>query len=272
MADKDNALYSRNLFLLTLRGQVAVHFLDGSSLAGELAAQDELQFFLRLETGETLMIPRSQIKYIKGQAGQPIEQDISQTAVQAVTIEEIQPEPAEAVEIEGTVVLAPEPEEARPAEPLPEAAPASMPDDVDSTGVTVVLDEPSLLAEVQPETPQQPATESDEATFIFEPVEDRQLGARLVCTGGPHTGDVFELNTGITTIGRSGDNAIALNRDKEVSRRHAIIVQEGDKFFIQDQNSLNGTFVNDDLVKGSRYLQENDVVLIGLSTMEYHQT
>lgn len=271
MADKDNALYSRNLFLLTLRGQVAVHFLDGSSLAGELAAQDELQVFVRLENGETLMIPRGQIKYIKGQAGQPIEQDFSQTAVHAVVAEEIQPEPAEEVEVEGTVVLEPEPEGGRLEEALPGVAPASIPADADSTGVTVILEEPSVLAEDQPETQPEPLPEPDEATFVFEPVEDRPPGPRLVCTGGPHSGDVFELKTGITTVGRSSDNAIALNRDKEVSRRHAIIVQEGDKFFIQDQNSLNGTFVNDDLVKGSRYLQENDVVLIGLSTLEYHQ-
>lgn len=275
MMGEEDRLYDRNLFLLTLRGRVTVHFVDSSTLAGELAAQDELQVFLRLEEGETVMIPRGQIRYIKGQADQPIEQDVSQTVFQAVPAEEVEPAAVQAIgpeiELEGTIVLKPEPEAARAAELPPEPAPASLPVDTDSTGVTVILEDPSLLAEVQPETPAAPAIEPNEATFIVEPGPPRQPRTRLICTGGPHAGDVFELSTGITTIGRSSDNAIALNRDKEVSRRHAIIIQEGDKYFIQDQNSLNGTFVNDDLVKGSRYLQENDVVLVGLSTLEYHQ-
>jgi pSer/pThr/pTyr-binding forkhead associated (FHA) protein len=40
---------------------------------------------------------------------------------------------------------------------------------------------------------------------------------------------------------------------------------------VQDQNSLNGTFVNDEQISGPRYLQNGDEVLVGLSLLKYQQ-
>ena len=45
------------------------------------------------------------------------------------------------------------------------------------------------------------------------------------------------------TIGRSPDCDIFLD-DVTVSRKHAVFVQKDNGFFIEDQGSLNGTFVN----------------------------
>jgi predicted component of type VI protein secretion system len=271
MAGESDMQAGRNLFLLTLKGRIAVHFIDGSNLEGEFAAQDELHIFLKLDEGEIIMAPRSQIRYVKGRAGQPVEPDTSQIdfgkAQPAPTAENQADEAETAVrEQGGEVVLEPEPETFRTPPPV---------EDVEGTGVTMVLKDTALLEEIQASTPPKQETGPEDATYVLAPpaeVDSQEARPRLVCTGGPHDGEVYELTSSIVTLGRSNDNAIAMSKDKEISRRHAIIVQEGNRFFIQDQNSLNGTFVNDELIKGSHYLQDGDVIFVGLSTLEYYAT
>jgi predicted component of type VI protein secretion system len=70
-----------------------------------------------------------------------------------------------------------------------------------------------------------------------------------------------------TTIGRKPDNDIAVE-NMSVSGHHAQIVQEGDCFFIEDLNSLNGTFVNGRKVTKDE-LFNGDTVLVGLHTLEF---
>jgi len=48
-------------------------------------------------------------------------------------------------------------------------------------------------------------------------------------------------------VGRSEDNDITIP-DSSVSAIHAFIKQEGEDFFVQDMNSMNGTVVNDEKV------------------------
>jgi tRNA A-37 threonylcarbamoyl transferase component Bud32 len=61
-------------------------------------------------------------------------------------------------------------------------------------------------------------------------------------------------------IGRSGDLRLA---DGRVSRRHARIVFHGGSYLLEDLNSSNGTYVNEQKVKEIRRLQPGDVVRIG---------
>ena len=44
-------------------------------------------------------------------------------------------------------------------------------------------------------------------------------------------------------IGKREDNDIVL-QDSRVSRNHAVIVKEGEKFYIYDNGSTNGTYLN----------------------------
>jgi SARP family transcriptional regulator, regulator of embCAB operon len=81
----------------------------------------------------------------------------------------------------------------------------------------------------------------------------------------------LKLKPGITTIGRASDNVLPLNKDKEASRRHALIIYEASRFVVQDQNSLNGVFVNDQLIKEPRPLQDGDLILIGISTLKFQE-
>lgn len=67
--------------------------------------------------------------------------------------------------------------------------------------------------------------------------------AKIVVIGGPMRGVEFSVAKPVLTIGRYPDNDIFLPPDPTVSRRHARITYEEGKFWIEDTNSTNGTFI-----------------------------
>ncbi len=67
--------------------------------------------------------------------------------------------------------------------------------------------------------------------------------SKLYILNGPEIGQSFPLREGANFVGRSLDNEIRLT-DKTVSRKHLRIGRRGDKYFIRDLKSRNGTFVN----------------------------
>ncbi len=64
------------------------------------------------------------------------------------------------------------------------------------------------------------------------------------------------------TIGRGSGNDLVLNA-LFASRRHAQVWQQGDRVIIEDLTSTNGTFVNGQRLDRPRFLNHNDVILIG---------
>ncbi len=311
--------YANKPYLLTLKGQVTIYFIDGQTLTGEITAQDTFNVFLSIE-GVPHLISRSQIRYIKGEPGQVIEVDAGSASVSealpmpapALPVIPPPPEPATAsTSISKASPLPPPPptvtppppepaaemaffvEEEEPAPPeedaggtlvIPPLTPAmtemgqgqSAADALEESGKTIIL---TPEAETSPEIAAPVSAGSSNLADLPEPDEDvtfvltqdEEISAHLVCTTGPQAGEVFQLRPGITTIGRSSDNAVPLSRDKEVSRRHAIIAYEASKFVIQDQNSLNGTFVNNQPVKEPQPLEDGDIILIGVSTLKFQE-
>lgn len=80
----------------------------------------------------------------------------------------------------------------------------------------------------------------------------------------------FILTGKITSIGRSPKNSISLP-DTTLSAIHAKITREGDKYFIEDLDSTNGTIVNGRRVEKAR-LKHKDFVKLGkLSLKFYHK-
>lgn len=63
------------------------------------------------------------------------------------------------------------------------------------------------------------------------------------------------------TIGRSAASDIVLNQPS-VSRTHCIIHSEAGRMTLQDNNSLNGVFVNGQKIKGTVSLQGKDIIQI----------
>lgn len=70
-----------------------------------------------------------------------------------------------------------------------------------------------------------------------------------------NTGDVYEVTSNPFTIGKSQTCNLVI-ADKVVSRHHAEVVQYGDKYFIKDLSSTNGTFIN-----GNKLMADTDVEL-----------
>lgn len=58
--------------------------------------------------------------------------------------------------------------------------------------------------------------------------------------------------------------------DANVSRQHAQITREGDKMYIQDLGSRNGTFLNDENIGGERkLLEKEDMIKLGGTILKY---
>jgi len=85
--------------------------------------------------------------------------------------------------------------------------------------------------------------------------------ALVVRSGGGRAGEHFLLEQESTTVGRSPDCDIFLD-DVTVSRRHALVKRSNDQFLIEDQGSLNGTFLNRRRIEAGG-LEDGDEVQIG---------
>lgn len=74
----------------------------------------------------------------------------------------------------------------------------------------------------------------------------------------------------IIKIGRSRENDIVIIDDPMVSRRHALIEQKGDIFYLIDKDSTNGTFLNNSPIpKGGRCeLKSGDIIKLGKTILE----
>jgi pSer/pThr/pTyr-binding forkhead associated (FHA) protein len=72
--------------------------------------------------------------------------------------------------------------------------------------------------------------------------------AKLYILGGPEKGKSFALESDIVTIGRGSESNIRVT-DKSVSRRHLEIIRKGDRYFVKDLKSKNGTYVNEEQIE-----------------------
>ena len=75
------------------------------------------------------------------------------------------------------------------------------------------------------------------------------------------------LAQGMVTVGRLPDNLIQVD-NLAVSGHHAKIYWEVDHYVVEDNNSLNGTFVNNQKV-GKATLKDDDNILIGKHTITF---
>jgi len=66
---------------------------------------------------------------------------------------------------------------------------------------------------------------------------------KISIMNGPDKGRSFEWNEEAISIGRAPDNAVHI-KDKSVSRKHLKIVQRGEKYYVVDLSSKNGTFID----------------------------
>jgi diguanylate cyclase (GGDEF)-like protein len=116
-------------------------------------------------------------------------------------------------------------------------------------------DEKTRVTQVVQAPPPEQGTGNDCVVVIYA-AEQGLLGKRYVLDKGP------------IRIGRGGDNAIVLEGDS-VSRRHCHFDRRQGNWHIIDDGSTNGTFLNEEQVKGSAQLTNGDRVKVGPTILKY---
>jgi pSer/pThr/pTyr-binding forkhead associated (FHA) protein len=152
---------------------------------------------------------------------------------------------------------------ASPVAPSPVPVPAAEPEragaDRTSSGDTT-----STMAAVVEDRESEGLSSDEEAAIDALPAGS----ALLIVQRGSNAGSRFLLNTDSATVGRHPDSDIFLD-DISVSRRHATFVRTPKGIVVRDSGSLNGTYVNRELVD-DRLLQAGDEVQIGKFRLVFH--
>jgi two-component system cell cycle response regulator len=121
-------------------------------------------------------------------------------------------------------------------------------------------------------------TESEEKTRVTTIVQKPIAGS-----DGPKGGDClvviytkeptllgkrFVLDTSPMRVGRGAENHIVLDGDS-VSRRHTHLEQRSTVWFAVDDNSTNGTYVNDEQIVREQSLSNGDRIKVGPTIFKY---
>jgi pSer/pThr/pTyr-binding forkhead associated (FHA) protein len=101
-------------------------------------------------------------------------------------------------------------------------------------------------------------TEDDSVSLADLRIEGPAL---VVRSGGGRAGETFALESERISVGRAPECEVFLD-DVTVSRKHAVITQRADGYTIEDEGSLNGTYVNRRRVETAS-LEDGDEVQIG---------
>ncbi len=92
--------------------------------------------------------------------------------------------------------------------------------------------------------------------------------AYLVVVGEGGSRDVYRITRPDTLIGRSADCHIVLNNPR-VSRHHARLSWDGERFTIADLGSKNGSLVNNSPAAGAVAVHDGDVISLADSRIEF---
>jgi S1-C subfamily serine protease len=89
--------------------------------------------------------------------------------------------------------------------------------------------------------------------------------AKIRIVSGARAGytEVFSAST--VEVGRHPTSALRLDpeRDLEVSAKHATVLRKGDRWYVRDAGSRNGTFVNGHRITGDTALDDTDHLRLG---------
>jgi Ca-activated chloride channel family protein len=94
--------------------------------------------------------------------------------------------------------------------------------------------------------------------------------AEVVILAGSEAGKRHTLGQGKAVIGRTSSADIYLH-DRNVSRRHAMIVAQGGRFLVMDLGGADGTRLNGERLDRPRVLEAGDVIRVGEVELRYEE-
>ncbi len=92
--------------------------------------------------------------------------------------------------------------------------------------------------------------------------------SKIYIISGPMEGHDFDLKNGTTSVGRAPDNDIQIN-DHSISRKHVKIIKKGNKFFVEDLKSQNGTWIDGNLIGPGNQCEVEKGVLITIGKISF---
>ena len=105
------------------------------------------------------------------------------------------------------------------------------------------------------------------AADVSSDMEGKGEGPRFILYDGKTVKAVYSVNKAEMLVGRSPDCDIFID-DQTVSRVHAKVVSKPEKIVVEDMNSLNGTYINEDAVKRG-HIEHKDNVTFGNVTLVF---
>jgi len=118
-----------------------------------------------------------------------------------------------------------------------------------------------LAADASETTISYAVADEDTLAGLVPSVPSQHVPALVVRNGGGREGEQVPLSSDLVTIGRTPESHLFLD-DVTVSRHHARVVRDATGFAIEDQNSLNGTYVNRQRVE-RHHLVNGDELQVG---------
>lgn len=84
---------------------------------------------------------------------------------------------------------------------------------------------------------------------------------------GPSDGESFSFRNSFA-IGRDNSSELPLTLDKFISRHHAKIFLNDNECVLEDLNSTNGTFVDNNRLSGSTKLSKGQIFRVGRTWLQ----
>ncbi len=81
-------------------------------------------------------------------------------------------------------------------------------------------------------------------------------------------GKEIEIDDRIITVGRSSEASLVVT-DPLVSRKHFKVYRDGEKFFVEDLDSLNGTYVNQVKLSGRHEVKDGSIIAAGRTIFKF---
>lgn len=110
--------------------------------------------------------------------------------------------------------------------------------------------------------------EGDSDTLLFDLEKARSREASLVIIRGTPQGKKYTLASEEMVIGREKGRDIRIN-SASISRAHARVVRDGDRFVLEDLDSRNGTYLNDERLEGRAVLKKEDRIKVGNTILKF---